>query len=68
MTFYYAIKHKDVRLLRHVIRKIYVIMQSPVASKPKYACALLRQLHIIDTKAADPILQDVYLANILVNF
>lgn len=42
-------------------------MQAPAASKPKYARALLRQLHIIDTKYADPILQEAYLANALVN-
>lgn len=28
---------------------------------------MLRQLHVFDTKAADPILQEVYLANALVN-
>lgn len=28
---------------------------------------MLRQLHIIDTKAADPLLQEAYLANALVN-
>ena len=28
---------------------------------------MLRQVHIFDTKAADPILQEAYLANALVN-
>lgn len=38
-------------------------MQASAASKPKYARALLKQLHIIDTKAAHPILQEAHLAN-----
>lgn len=42
-------------------------MQAPSASKPKYARALLRQIHIMDTNAADLVLQDTYLANALVN-
>lgn len=42
-------------------------MQAPSARKPKYALELLRQLHIIDTTAAHPILQEAYLANALVN-
>lgn len=41
-------------------------MQAPSACKPKYACELLWQLHIIDTTAAHPILQEAYLANALV--
>lgn len=44
-----------------------VIFQAPAAKQPKYAKALLRQIHIIDTKAADLILQEAYLANALVN-
>ena len=67
MTLSYAIKHGDIGLLRHAIREVTVILQAPSARKPKYAREMLRQLHIIDTKAADPILQEAYLANALVN-
>lgn len=42
-------------------------MQALAASKPKYAWALLSQIHIIDTKAADLVLQEAYLAYALVN-
>lgn len=42
-------------------------MQALVASKPKYAQALLRQIHIIDIQAGDSILQEAYLANALVS-
>lgn len=42
-------------------------MQAPIASKPQYALVLLKQLYIIDPKAANPILQEVYLANALLN-
>ncbi|MCJ1471184.1 hypothetical protein MMC07_009832 [Pseudocyphellaria aurata] len=67
LTLCYAIKHGDTGLLRHAIREICIVMQAPLASKPKYAKALLRQVHIIDTTAADPTLQEAYLANALVN-
>ena len=67
MTLCYAIKHGDIGLLRHALREVAVIFQAPAAKKPKYAKALLRQIHIIDTKAVDPILQAAYLANALVN-
>lgn len=67
MTLCYAIKHGDIGLLRYALREMAVIFQAPAAKKPKYAKALLRQIHIIDTKAAAPILQEAYLANALVN-
>ena len=67
MTFCYAIKNGDIGLLKHAMREVCIILQAPAASKPKYARAMLRQVHIFDTKAADPILQKAYLANALVN-
>lgn len=67
MTLCYAIKHGDIRLLCHIIREICVIVQAPVACKPKYVQVMMRQLYIIDTKSVDPILQEAYLANALVN-
>lgn len=44
-----------------------MILQTPVANKPKYTRAILRQLHIFDTKTFNPLLQEVYLANIFIN-
>ncbi|MCJ1464122.1 hypothetical protein MMC07_002735, partial [Pseudocyphellaria aurata] len=67
MTLCHAIKHGDTGLLWHAMREVAIILQPPVAAKPKYARAMLRQLHIFDTKAATPVLQEAYLANALVN-
>lgn len=67
LTLCYAIKFGDIGLLRHAMREVCIIMQAPSAAKPKYARAMLRQLHIFDTNAADPVLQEAYLANSLVN-
>lgn len=67
MTLCYAIKNDDIGLLKYAMREVCIILQAPAASKPTYARAMLRQVHIFDTKAADPILQQAYLANALVN-
>lgn len=67
MTLLYAIKYGDVDRLRHALREVTVFLQAPSARKSKYAREMLRQLHIIDTKAADPLLHEAYLANVLVN-
>ena len=56
MTLCYAIKNGNTGLLNHALREICIILQSPVLGKPKYARAMLRQVHIFDTKAADPVL------------
>lgn len=58
MTLCFSIKHGDIRLLRHAMREICIILQAPSAHKPRYACEVLRELHIFDTKAADPQLQE----------
>ena len=42
-------------------------MQASSACKLKYAYELFWQLHIINNIAAHPILQELYLANVLVN-
>lgn len=68
MTLCYAIKHGDTGLLRHAMREVCLILQALSVSKPKYIYEMMRQVHIFDTKAADPILQEAYLANFLVNF
>lgn len=49
------------------MREICIILQAPTTRKLKYAQELLRQMHIFDTTAANPILQKAYLANALVN-
>lgn len=66
MSLCYAIKFGDMDLLCHTIREICIILQAPLPGKPKYARAMLRQIHVFDTEAADPILQEAYLANALV--
>ena len=67
MTLCYVIKNGDIGLFKHAMREVYIIFQAPAPSKPKYARAMLRQVHIFDIKAANPILQQTYLANALVN-
>lgn len=67
MTLCYTIKNGDVGLFWYTMREVAFILQAPAALKPKYARAILRQLHIFDTKAADSIFQELYLANALVN-
>lgn len=66
-TLCYAIKWGDIGLLRSAMREVTIILQAPSAKKPKYAREMLRQMHILDTTAADPILQEAYIANALVN-
>lgn len=63
----YAVKHSDIKFFFHAIREICIIFQALLAGKPKYAQKLLKQLHKIDTNAADPVLQEVHLVNKLVN-
>ena len=67
MTLCHAIKRSNIKLLCYTLREICIIMQAPTTSKPKYALVLLKQLHIINTEVTDSILQEMYLANALVN-
>lgn len=67
ITLCYAIKHSDIGLLYHAMRKVYLILQALSIFKPKYAHEMIKQVHIFNTKAADPIFQEIYLANFLVN-
>lgn len=67
LTLCYSIKWGDVGLLRCAMREVCIILQAPSAKKPKYAREMLRQVHIFDSSAASPILQEAYLANALVN-
>lgn len=54
-------------ILCYVIREVCIIFQTLVVLKPKYIRAMLRWIHIINTKSADFILQKAYLANIFIN-
>lgn len=67
LTLCWSIKFGDVGLLRDALREVTIILQAPSAKKPKYAREMLRQMHILDTTAADPVLQRAYIANALVN-
>lgn len=67
MTFCYTIKYGDTSLVKYALREICIIFQSPIVKKPKYARAMLKQVHIFDTKAVDLVLQETYLANVLIN-
>ena len=49
------------------MQEVTIILQAPLAKKPKYAREMLCQMHILDTTAADTILQEAYIANALVN-
>ena len=67
MTLFYSIKHGDIGLLQAALREVGLILQASAAKKPKYAKEMLCQLHILNTTAEDPLLQEAYLANALVN-
>lgn len=68
LTLCYSIKCGDISLLNNALREVAIILQAPAAKKPKYAREMLRQIHILDTSIADPVLQKAYIANALVNF
>lgn len=67
MTLSYTIKHGDTDFFHYAMREVAIIFQVLGVKKPKYAKAILQQLHVFDTKASDPQLQEAYLANMLVN-
>lgn len=67
LTLCYSIKWGDVGLLRDVMREITIIFQALSAKNPKYTREMLRQMHILDTTTANPMLKNAYIANALVN-
>lgn len=67
LTLCYSIEYRDVGLLQNIVRGVCIIIQALESQKPKFACELLWKLNIIDTIAANPILQYVHLATALVN-
>lgn len=66
MILCYAINNDDIGIFKHAMKEVCIIFQVPAASKPKYTKAMLRQVYIFDMKVADPIFQEIYLANTLV--
>jgi hypothetical protein len=63
----YAIKHGDLGLLRRALVECAIMFQAPQGHKGSYASALLGILHMVDSNAADTILQDAILTNCLDN-
>lgn len=56
MTLCFIIKYGDIGFLKYAFWEVAIILQAPAAKQPKHANILLKQIHIIDTKTADPIL------------
>lgn len=67
LIFSYSIKWENVGFLKIAMREVAIILQAPSAKKPKYARKMLCQIHILDTKVADSILQNAYIPNTLIN-
>lgn len=49
------------------MQEICIILKATLASKPKYALKMLRQVYIFNTKVADYQFPKIYLTNTLVN-
>lgn len=54
-------------LFCHAMKEICIIFQTPTTSKPKYIKIILRQIYIIDMKAVNSILHNVYFTNAFIN-
>lgn len=67
LTLCWSVKWGDVGFLQNAMQEFTIVLQAPSARKPKYNRKMLRQMHILDTNAADPILCRAYIANALVN-
>lgn len=63
MTLYYVVKDSDISFFYYAMREMYFISEALSALKPKYACKVMKQVHISDIKAADSIFQETCLAN-----
>lgn len=68
ITLGYAIKYSDTRFLCHIIKEIYLIFYIPIIYKQKYAYVMMKHLYIIDIKSVNPILQEIHIANTLIDF
>lgn len=68
ITLSYTIKYDNIGLLQNLIQEVCIILQATTTGKSKYAQAMIKQLHIFDTKAFDFLLQEAYLANALIKF
>lgn len=49
------------------MQEVTIILQTLSTKKPIYAQKILRQIHILDTIATNPIFKEAYIANALVN-
>lgn len=67
MTLCYGIKNGDTGFLKYALREVCIIFQSPVVGKLKYIKIILKQVYSFDTKTADSVPQEAYLANAFVN-
>lgn len=67
MTLFYTIKRGDLGFFCYIIQEFIMIFQVPAANKPEYTRVMLQQLHIFNIKTFDLQLQNVYLANTLIN-
>lgn len=56
LTLSYSIKIDDINLLKIAMQEIAIILQAFSAKKPKYYKKMGYQMHILDIKAAHPIL------------
>lgn len=64
----YSVKWGDVGFLKIAMREIAIILQAPSVKKSRYVRKILGQIYILDRKGSDPILQNAYIVNSLVNF
>lgn len=67
ITLSYTVKYENIDSLWYAMREVFIILQVPLVNKLKYTRAMVRQIHIFNTKAADPQMQEIYLANTLIN-
>lgn len=49
------------------MQEVTIILQTLSTKKPIYAQKILRQIHILDTIATNPIFKEAYITNALVN-
>ena len=63
----HSIRHGDLGLLRQALGECSVVVQATESSKPKYAKELIRLIHMVDSPAASPELQNAILASCLDN-
>ena len=63
----HAIRNADLGLLRRALGECTILLHAPQGGKTRYARELLRFIHLVDSDAATPELQNAILANCLDN-